>query len=337
MNTIRTRDLIQWLTKQFPNEKVTLIPLTGDAGFRRYFRFQHNNQSYIAVDAPPKLSNNQAFIQVQAYLQLANVNVPKVLAKDLSQGFLCLSDLGDALLAEKLSKENMQQHYSKAIIELEKINFCQQATMTTLPEYDEHFIAMELMIFQEWLLEKHLDITLSTEEKTKLAACFNYLSTAIIEQPKVFMHRDYHSRNIMLLENESLGIIDFQDAVQGPVIYDLVSLLRDCYVRWPEELLAPLIEDYRLRVKSHFPDEGLTKEKWQYWFDLTGLQRHLKASGIFARLHHRDQKSNYLTDIPLTLTYIRDISKRHDKLSFLYELVSERIIPAINELMENNK
>jgi aminoglycoside/choline kinase family phosphotransferase len=337
LNTIRTRHLIQWLVQQFSNEKIILTPLTGDAGFRRYFRFQHNNQSYIAVDAPPKLSNNQAFIQVQAYLHSANVNVPKVLAKDLSQGFLCLSDLGDVLLSERLSKENMQQHYSQAIIELEKINFCQQVKMTSLPKYDEQFIATELMIFQQWLLEEHLNIKLSSQEIKKLATCFSYLSSEIIEQPKVFMHRDYHSRNIMLLENEPLGIIDFQDAVQGPVIYDLVSLLRDCYVRWPDELLAPLIEDYRLRVQKHLPNENLTKEKWQHWFDLTGLQRHLKASGIFARLHHRDQKSNYLADIPLTLTYIQDVSGRYDKLSFIHELVSERVIPAIRELTENNK
>jgi aminoglycoside/choline kinase family phosphotransferase len=337
LNTIRTRHLIQWLAQQFSNEKIILTPLTGDAGFRRYFRFQHNNQSYIAVDAPPELSNNQAFIQVQAYLNMANVNVPKVLAKDLSQGFLCLSDLGDILLAEQLSKENMQQHYLQAIIELEKINFCQQVTTTSLPKYDEQFIATELMIFQQWLLEEHLDIKLSPQESTKLAACFNYLSAAITEQPKVFMHRDYHSRNIMLIKNELLGIIDFQDAVQGPVIYDLVSLLRDCYVRWPDELIAPLIEDYRLRVKKHFPNDNLTKEKWQYWFDLTGLQRHLKASGIFARLHHRDQKSNYLADIPLTLTYIQDVSGRYDKLCFLQKLVSERVIPAVNGLTENNK
>ncbi len=337
MNTIRTRHLTHWLAQQFSHEEITLTPLTGDAGFRRYFRFQHHNQSYIAVDAPAKLSNNQAFIEIQAHLQLANVNVPKVLAKDLSQGFLCLSDLGDTLLAEQLSTENMQQHYSQALIELEKINFSQQAAMTSLPKYGEQFIATELMIFRQWLLEAHLGIKLSAQENTKLAACFDYLSIAITEQPKVFMHRDYHSRNIMLLEKELLGIIDFQDAVQGPVIYDLVSLLRDCYVRWPDALLEPLIENYRLRVKKHLPNENLTKEKWRYWFDLTGLQRHLKASGIFARLHHRDQKSNYLADIPLTLTYVKDVSGQYDKLNFLHRLVSERVIPAVNELTENNK
>lgn len=303
--------------------------MTGDAGFRRYFRFQVQKKSYIAVDAPITLSNNQAFIEVQSYLRSANVNVPKIEAKDLTAGFLCLSDFGDVLLADKLSPENMQQFYSQAILELEKINFSSLSVAGNLPEYDGDFVATELMIFQEWLLNKHLNIDLSAQEINELQLCFEYLSAAIIEQPQVFMHRDYHSRNIMFLDNEQLGIIDFQDAVKGPVTYDLVSLLRDCYVRWPDRLIEPLIEAYRLRAQCHFPNENISAEKWQLWFNLTGLQRHLKASGIFARLHHRDGKSNYLADIPLTLTYIQDISGQYDKLTFLHELVTERVIPAI--------
>ena len=322
---------MQWLENHFSNDQFTLTPLTGDAGFRCYFRFKYQKKSYIAVDAPPSLSNNQAFIEVQQHLHSAKLNVPTVLAKDLSQGFLCLSDLGNTLLSDKLSEDNMQQYYTKAIVELEKINFSQQQAQANLPKYDQQFIATELKIFQQWLLDKHLNIGLSAQENKKLMACFDYLAAAMTEQPQVFMHRDYHSRNIMLLENEQLGIIDFQDAVHGPVIYDLVSLLRDCYIRWPDNLIAPLIEEYRLRAQQHLPHEDLSEEKWQYWFDLTGLQRHIKASGIFARLHHRDQKSNYLADIPLTLTYIRDISGRYDKLSFLHELVTKRVIPAFDD------
>jgi aminoglycoside/choline kinase family phosphotransferase len=332
LNTLRTRNLLRWLANHFSSEDITLTPLVGDAGFRRYFRFVFKNQSFIAVDAPADFSNNHAFIQIQRYLRNAKVNVPMVQAKDLSQGFLCLSDFGNILLADKLSKTSVQKYYLSAIVELEKISLCQQSAMAHLPDYDEAFIATELTIFLEWLLNKHLGIVLTEDETIELTTCFDYLSAAITEQPKVFMHRDYHSRNIMLLENEQLGIIDFQDAVQGPVVYDLVSLLRDCYVRWPDELLEPLIEDYRLRVQKHFPDENLTKDKWRYWFDLTGLQRHLKASGIFARLHHRDNKSNYLADVPLTLTYIQDVSAQYDKLSFLHKLVTKRVIPALNEL-----
>ena len=332
MSNLRTTALLHWLKSHFSLENITLIPLTGDAGFRRYFRFDYQNQSYIAVDAPVKFSNNQAFVDVQEILQGVGVNVPNILAVDLNQGFLCLSDFGQTVLSDRLTNENMAQYYAQAIVELNKMLKCKTALVAELPQYDEKFIKTELAIFSEWLLEKHLGIYLTDDEQSALNECFEILISAIVEQPKTFMHRDYHSRNIMLLDNSELGIIDFQDAVQGPIIYDLVSLLRDCYVRWPNELITPLMEVYRQQVENSFPEENLTKEKWQYWFDLTGLQRHIKASGIFARLHHRDNKSGYLADIPLTLGYIQDVSAQYDKLSFLHELVTQRVIPAVNKL-----
>ena len=331
MSNLRARDLLQWLESHFFAENISLIPLTGDAGFRRYFRFHYLNQCYIAVDAPVKSSNNQAFVDVQQILQDLGVNVPNIIAVDLKNGFLCLSDFGDTVLAERLSSKNMQRYYAKAIIELSKMLKCKPAVVAKLPDYNAAFILTELAIFNEWLLEKHLGIYLTTDEKIALNACFDVLVSAIIAQPKVFMHRDYHSRNIMLLSDNKLGVIDFQDAVKGPVIYDLVSLLKDCYVRWPKQSITPLMEGYRQQVQGYFPDENLSKEKWQYWFDLTGLQRHIKASGIFARLHHRDNKSGYLADIPLTLTYIQDVSAQYDKLSFLHELVTKRVMPAVNK------
>jgi len=332
LSNLRTTALLHWLKSHFSLENITLIPLTGDAGFRRYFRFDYQNQSYIAVDAPVKFSNNQAFVDVQEILQGVGVNVPNILAVDLNQGFLCLSDFGQTVLSDRLTNENMAQYYAQAIVELNKMLKCKTALVAELPQYDEKFIKTELAIFSEWLLEKHLGIYLTDDEQSALNECFEILISAIVEQPKTFMHRDYHSRNIMLLDNSELGIIDFQDAVQGPIIYDLVSLLRDCYVRWPNELITPLMEVYRQQVENSFPEENLTKEKWQYWFDLTGLQRHIKASGIFARLHHRDNKSGYLADIPLTLGYIQDVSAQYDKLSFLHELVTQRVIPAVNKL-----
>jgi aminoglycoside/choline kinase family phosphotransferase len=331
LSNLRTTALSHWLESQFSAQNINLLPLTGDAGFRRYFRFAYQSKSYIAVDAPVKLSNNQAFLSVQQILNDVSVNVPNIIHVDLEQGFLCLSDFGDMLLSERLSSDNMQEYYAKAIVELDKMLTCSSISVSTLPLYDEKFIFTELGIFTEWLLEKHLAIYLTADEKIALNRCFDELVSAMVEQPKVFMHRDYHSRNIMQLNNDELGIIDFQDAVQGPVIYDLVSLLRDCYVRWPNPLIAPLIEHYRLQVQNYFPNETLTKEKWQYWFDLTGLQRHIKASGIFARLYHRDGKSGYLADIPLTLSYIQDVSAQYDKLTFLHELVSKRVIPALNK------
>lgn len=332
MNLIRTKALHQWLANYFPLQSISLVALTGDAGFRRYFRFQYQEQSYIGVDAPVKLSNNHAFVNVQKALLQAGIKVPEIIAADLEQGFLCLSDFGDCLLAEKLCQDNMEQYYRDAITELTKMLACSEQTVASLPLYDDDFIYTELAIFNDWLLEQHLAIYLTADEKSRLHACFDLLVSAISQQPKVFMHRDYHSRNIMLLNDETLGVIDFQDAVQGPIIYDLVSLLRDCYVRWPNELLAPLVEEYRQQVQNYLPNENFSQEKWQYWFDLTGLQRHIKASGIFARLHHRDNKSGYLADIPLTLTYIADVSRQYDKLKFLHDLVTDRVMPALQKL-----
>ena len=335
MDNLRTTSLLTWLASQFSTEKISLDPMSGDAGFRRYFRFHFQGNSYIAVDAPKEYSNNQAFVTVQGILQALDISVPKIIALDLEQGFFCLSDFGDNLLSSNLSPENMQQYYTLALGELIKTLTCERPLLENLPDYDEPFIRIELNIFKDWLLEKHLSINLNINEQAELNACFDYLVAAIIAQPKVFMHRDFHSRNIMLLADGQLGMIDFQDAVYGPVTYDLVSLLRDCYVRWPNELIAPVIELHRQKIQALLPGEELTTEKWQYWFDLTGLQRHLKASGIFARLHHRDDKSGYLADIPLTLSYIKDVSAQYDKLSFLHELVSKRVIPALNKVQRN--
>ena len=331
MNNIRTTALTRWLEEHFSSKNIALIPLSGDAGFRRYFRFQHQDQSYIAVDAPADFSNNAAFVEVQKILQNLNVKVPSIETADLEHGFLCISDFGEQLLSEQLSRNTMHNYYASAIVELNKMLKCPVSVVEGLPYYDEQFVKTELAIFSEWLLEKHLAIYLTETEKQQLTSNFEVLVAAITEQPKVFMHRDYHSRNIMLLPDNELGIIDFQDAVQGPITYDLVSLLRDCYVRWPNELITPLVESYRRQVQKDFLAENITKEQWQYWFDLTGLQRHIKASGIFARLHHRDNKSGYLADIPLTLTYITDVSAQYASLNFLNELVTERVIPAMNK------
>ncbi len=202
---------------------------------------------------------------------------------------------------------------------------------------------MELNIFTEWLIAEHLALILTDDEKVQLAACFEHLIDSALEQPQVVMHRDYHSRNIMLLQSNEgnkrnkevkLGIIDFQDAVIGPITYDIVSLLRDCYVRWPDALIEPLYKEFCRKITDK--TSGVIKksdtadnEKWQKWFDFMGLQRHIKASGIFARLHHRDEKNSYLKDIPLTLSYIQDISALYPELAFLNTLIKNKIIPAL--------
>lgn len=331
MSNVKTQHLLIWLKNELGIDNITLTALTGDAGFRCYYRFKHLNTSYIAVDAPPKYSNNQAFVDIQSLLQECQLNVPQIIAKDLTKGFFCLSDMGDDLLANKLTKANANEYYGQALSQLAQVVTNPKVEPDVLPNYDEDFIRLELGIFSQWLVEKHLAISLSDNEKRQLTECFDYLVDTISKQPKVFMHRDFHSRNIMVLPDNQLGIIDFQDAVYGPITYDLVSLVRDCYIRWPEDIVQPIVEQYRQLMQKHFSDEVFTKCCWHEWFDLTGLQRHLKASGIFARLHHRDGKPGYLKDIPLTLTYIQDVSAQYDRLSFLHRLIVERIIPAMEK------
>lgn len=329
---MRTQQLKAWLAQELDAEHIELMPLTGDAGFRCYFRFNHNHSSYIAVDAPPEYSNNQAFVNIQQFLDRQELRVPAIIAKNLELGFFCLSDFGDELLADRINHNNVSQYYTRALEQLQQVVSKGNLNAVSLPDYNADFIRQELAIFSQWLLSTHLSLRLDDGEKLALAQCFDFLVDEILSQPTGFMHRDFHSRNIMVLADNELGIIDFQDAVVGPITYDLVSLLRDCYVRWPDDIVQPLVEQYRLTMQSKYLTENLSQENWQKWFDLTGVQRHIKASGIFARLHHRDGKSGYLKDIPLTLTYIQDISAQYGKLNFLHSLVKNRVIPAINLL-----
>jgi aminoglycoside/choline kinase family phosphotransferase len=334
LEDIRVTQLKKWLSDELLNDSLALTSMNGDAGFRRYFRFINKNQTFIAVDSPVKQCNNLAFTQVQAALAQQGIKVPDIIAYEQEQGFFCLSDFGECLLADKLSLESMDSYYKSAINLLPNI-----AKMPTenLPVYDRTFVQLELTIFVEWLLGQHLAITLTAPEVQQLEQCFTLLIDNAIEQPQVSMHRDFHSRNLMLLANDELGVIDFQDAVVGPITYDIVSLLRDCYVKWPQEKVTALFDYYCQLMVEKGLLKTTSKNQWQRWFDLMGLQRHIKASGIFARLHHRDNKNGYLSDIPLTLSYIVDVSGQYPELAFLHQLVEQRVLPALRGKTENKK
>ena len=303
-----------------------LIAMSGDAGFRRYFRFTKDKENLIAVDSPTDKCNNDAFIKVQKKLLAKGIQVPKILAVDEVAGFFCLSDLGDNLLGDELTLTNMAARYQQAITLLPKIAMVDQVG---LPCYDRAFVEVELSIFIEWLLNEHLSISLTSQEKSSLAENFDVLIQSALEQPQVSMHRDFHSRNLMCLANGELGVIDFQDAVVGPITYDIVSLLRDCYVKWPYEQVNELFLSFCTLITEQLSLPNYSPDQWQRWFDLMGLQRHIKASGIFARLFHRDHKQGYLNDIPLTLSYIIDISEKYSELHFLHQLVKESVLPAL--------
>ena len=333
LNDSRQAQLITWLNHVFTESEITLVAMSGDAGFRRYFRFTANNQAYIAVDSPAQWCNNSAFVAIQQRFAEAQIQVPVIVAEDEAAGFFCLSDLGDVLLSDIVTERTMEELYQQAIDILPTLSSLE---CNDLPEFDGEFVQRELTIFTEWLVNKHLSLTLSEQEQQQLAQCFSVLTASALAQPQVLMHRDFHSRNIMQT-NGQLAVIDFQDAVKGPITYDIVSLLRDCYLKWPNEQVLSLFSYFITLQASQHHLANITAEQWQKWFDLMGLQRHLKASGIFARLHHRDNKPNYLKDIPLTLSYIVDISQQYSELAFLGTLVSQRVLPALSLLAVKDK
>lgn len=332
MTDTRFSKLHVWLCSFFNVPSITLNSLTGDAGFRKYYRFTVDDISYIGVDAIPDKSNNLAFVELQRALKNNNVQVPEILAVDLSTGLFCLSDFGDDLFSDLLTQENMEVEYKRAIDLLPNIASMSPSNAYVLPDYDADFVRLELNIFTQWLLDKHLNISLNEQELNKLTQCFNILIENVLEQPQVTMHRDFHSRNLMSLPNSELGVIDFQDAVKGPITYDIVSLLRDCYVKWPQDKVEKLYGYYCELMQREECYQGITQAQWTRWFDLMGIQRHVKASGIFARLYHRDEKKGYLKDIPLTLSYIVDVSDRYPELKTLNDIVKNKIIPALNAL-----
>ncbi|MBV34691.1 MAG: aminoglycoside phosphotransferase [Rickettsiales bacterium] len=305
--------------------------VSGDASFRRYFRWTDvaNGQSWIAVDAPPEHENSRQFVKVAQLLE--GVNAPRVLAKDFEQGFMLLSDLGDRLylplLEEAQASDNIaiaDNLYRRAIDSLVQI---QQSPATSLPDYDEMMLRSEMELFRDWFLQKHLGLVLSTIEHRLLDTTFEHLIQSAQSQPQVFVHRDYHSRNIMDCDNtDAPGIIDFQDAVRGPLTYDLLSLLRDCYIQWSPQQVESWI-DYYLEQSPAV----LEKDQFIQWFDWMGLQRHIKVAGIFCRLNYRDGKEAYLKDIPLTLTYILQQAEKYPEMSEFYHWLKEKVVPAFEQ------
>ncbi len=337
----RSEDLFHWLSqvcaKSANSDIENFHLISGDASFRRYFRLTIDNKSYIAVDAPPETEDNALFISLAKALKNQNLLAPQVLDANLDQGFMLQSDLGSTMLSDKLSADNVETLYTQALDLLPKMQKVTGSELGSLPGYDAELVKKELGIFSEWLIDNHLNLALSTQEQSVLSQTFAYLAEAFDQQPKAGVHRDYHSRNLMLLKKETesitydIAIIDFQGGLVGPITYDVVSLLRDCYIAWPKDLVQNLSETHRAKYHSDIPPQ-----QWQHWFDLTGMQRHLKAAGIFARLHHRDGKSHYLADIPRTLNYVVDVCEKNSQLSDFHQLLINKILPSLKQ-KSNNK
>lgn len=313
--------LYEWINQQYGIVENSFSVVSGDASFRRYFRFvakyayEQKNISLIAVDAPPELENSQPFIDIADLLAKSELPVPKIHQYDLIKGFYIQEDFGDRLLLDHLNETSADVLYKHAI---SQICGMQDVNTDSLPLYDAHLLQKEMHLFTDWFIDRHLKISLSEDDKTIIEHCFQLLENNALDQPQVFVHRDYHSRNLMLLEDNKLGIIDFQDAVKGPITYDLVSLLRDCYITWPQSKIDRWLEFSHRQLDATFSLEQLTR-----WFDLMGIQRHLKAVGIFCRLNYRDGKSEYLNDIPRTLNYIKQVCKNYPELREFNRLIKK--------------
>jgi aminoglycoside/choline kinase family phosphotransferase len=319
----RLDQLSRWVHQSKPNAK--LASASADASFRRYFRVTDQQQTWIAMDAPPEKENLVPFIDVGKRLVNASVNAPTIYQSDLKQGFLLMDDLGNVPYLTELNTETADSLYSDALKTLVKI---QSANSQQLPKYDEGLLRNELMLMPEWFLRKHLDIELEDSEKSALEEIFVFLINNSLEQPQVFVHRDYHSRNLMITSESNPGVIDYQDAVLGPICYDLASILRDCYIVWPESRVKRWVEDFRhMAIEANLLDDGVDSMQFKQWFDLIGLQRHLKVLGIFARLSHRDGKQAYLDDLPLTLSYVLSVAQRYPETVPLRDLFDKYDIP----------
>nr|WP_096527807.1 phosphotransferase [Candidatus Nitrosoglobus terrae] len=299
---------------------------SGDASFRRYFRLRRKDISLIVMDAPPERENPSAFIYLANELSKLGLNVPKVLAQDLAQGFLLLSDLGEHQYLNRLNSNSAQRLYGDALAAL-LILQSEGAGVLNLPLYTRDLLIKEMKLFGDWYLGQHLNVQI----ETALDNLFKILADSALDQPQVPVHRDYHSRNLMVTEKDNPGILDFQDAVKGPVTYDLVSLLRDCYIAWPQEKVVDWLYDYQqaaMRLKILVAVRPL---EFMRWFDWMGVQRHLKAIGIFTRLNYRDGKSGYLKDIPRILSYLSIVANQYSELADLAELLRELPKPKVIE------
>ncbi len=325
----RIRQLKDWLQQQ-TGQNCALTPASSDASFRRYFRIQLEQGSRIVMDAPPEQEDCRPFIHVADLLRQVGLNAPEVLAEDLQSGFLLLSDLGNTTYLNVLNSDTVEQLYGDALAALITMQAGVDTVSANLPEYDAALLQTELNLFKDWYLEKHCGVSLNAEQQAIWQASCDILITSALQQPTVCVHRDYHSRNLMQVDNgHNPGVLDFQDAVTGPVTYDLVSLLRDCYISWPRAQVEKWVADFYVQITaSGMMDAGsVSKQQFMTWFDLMGVQRHLKAIGIFARLLHRDDKEGYVKDIPRTLSYVLEVSERTDALQAFYQLLVSLNLP----------
>jgi len=294
----------------------------GDASFRSYWRVNSPRGSFLIMDAPPEHEDVGPWLEIGTRLREAGLHAPAVLAQDLDQGFLLIEDFGNRTLLPELGEATVDAHYGRALDAL--LAMQTKANCDALPDYDRNRLVTEMELLPTWFLQRHLGLAPDCATWDAIEIGFDALAGAALAQPQVFVHRDFHSRNLMLLDGETLGLIDFQDAVRGPITYDLVSLLRDCYIVWPEAQVYAWVEGYRQRAVTAGRTDA-DSARFARWFDLMGLQRHIKVLGIFCRLWYRDGKRGYLADLPRVWEYTRSVGLRHPETRALVERIAEAI------------
>lgn len=326
----RQKQLSTWVSQTLTDDSqdIQLVPVGGDAGFRRYFRFQSPSH-WLAVDAPPQTEDTHQFVALANFLANQGVRTPHILAADEQLGFLLVEDFGDELLHKHLRPHSVDQYYNTAFDCLQSLQACPDNT-DLIPRYDQTMLRRELQIFSDWFVGALLGYTLNAPEQALLHNTFERLEQSALEQPQSLVHRDFHSRNLILRTDGSLGVIDFQGALWGACTYDLVSLLRDCYIRWPAERVTHWALTYRHRsIDAGLLHQDVNEITFLRWFDWMGLQRHIKVLGIFARLSLRDHKHHYLKDLPLVIRYTLEVANSYPQLKPFGDWFSTKLLPLI--------
>ncbi|HEX7338723.1 MAG TPA: phosphotransferase [Rhodanobacteraceae bacterium] len=320
--TDRAQERLAWARQALADPALTLAPASADASFRSYWRAEHAHHSFVIMDAPPPAEDIRPWLAIGARLAAAGIHVPAVFTSDVERGFALIEDFGNRLYLPALNDASVDGLYAQALDAL--LAMQKNVSSTGLDAYDAAFLRREVELLIPWFLERHLGHVVGDDEQAMLDAAFTTLVDNATNQPQCFVHRDFHSRNLMLTDGANPGVIDFQGALRGPITYDLASLLRDCYIVWDDARVDAWAQGHRQKLlDAGLIGSDIDPTTFRRWFDLTGLQRHIKVLGLFCRLAYRDGKLTYLADLPRVLDYVVRIAGRHAELAPLANLLRD--------------